>query len=197
MQGLSPRPEGELRVHAVDPGDARVGDELDGAVARHELAQPLECPELDVDAARSEHDVVGVVGARIGDRVVERPPFLVEAAELRLVAGERTVAAACPLPGGLDLDVEEDGEGGVPQGRSHLGDRHRAAAEREHRGLVHVQPRDRVERFANTKLGLSPLREQLGDRTALVPFQLLVEVDEGAAEPGGEPRGRASSCRRP
>ena len=74
---------------------------------------------------------------------------------------------------------------GVPQGRSHL-DRHGAAAEREHCGLVHVQPRDRVERFADAKLAFPPFGEQLGDRTALVPFQLFVEVDEGAAEPGGD-----------
>ena len=62
-----PPAERELRVHAVDAGDVRVGDERDRALARDELAEELERADADVDAGGGEHDVVGVVGGRVGD----------------------------------------------------------------------------------------------------------------------------------
>ena len=40
------------------PGDVRVRDERDCALAGHELAQLLERPEGDVDAGRGQDDVV-------------------------------------------------------------------------------------------------------------------------------------------
>src|SRR6185436_7193916 len=33
--------EGELNLHAVDPGDARIADDLDRPLAGNELAEPL------------------------------------------------------------------------------------------------------------------------------------------------------------
>ena len=49
------------------PGDVRVGDERDGAVAGHELAEPVERAGPDVDARGGEDDAVGVVRDRVGD----------------------------------------------------------------------------------------------------------------------------------
>ena len=62
-----PRAERELRVHAVDAGDVRVGDERDRAVAGDELAEPLQRAALDVDAGGGEDDVVDVVRDDVGD----------------------------------------------------------------------------------------------------------------------------------
>ena len=67
-----PPAERELRVHPVDAGDLRVADERHRAVARHELAEALERADADVDAAGGEHDVVGVLGGRGGDLLVDR-----------------------------------------------------------------------------------------------------------------------------
>ena len=44
------RAERDLRPDAVDPGDVRVGDELDRPVAGNELAELVDRAELDVDA---------------------------------------------------------------------------------------------------------------------------------------------------
>ena len=75
-----PRAERELRVHAVDAGDVRIADEVGGAVARHELAEPAQRAALDVDAGGGEDDVVRVARRCVGDFVVERLPFSVELA---------------------------------------------------------------------------------------------------------------------
>ena len=66
------RAERELRVHAVDAGDVRVGDERDRPVAGNELAEPLQRAALDVHAGGGEHDVVDVPGDDVGDLGVQR-----------------------------------------------------------------------------------------------------------------------------
>ncbi len=93
-----PRAERELRVHAVDAGDVRIGDERDRAVAGDELAEPPQRAALDVDAGRGEDDVVGVPGDDVGDLRVERPALLVEPLELLAVPRERAIAPAHALP---------------------------------------------------------------------------------------------------
>ena len=57
---LARRAERELGVHAVDPGDPRVADELDRPVAGDELAELLEAPGLDMDAAGGENCAVEI-----------------------------------------------------------------------------------------------------------------------------------------
>ena len=88
--------EGELRVHAVDAADVRVGDEGDLRVTRNELAEAAKRAALDPDPGGGEHDVVGVAYDGVRRRRVQGTPLVVEAAELRLVLRERAVAAANP-----------------------------------------------------------------------------------------------------
>ena len=90
------RPERELRPDAVDPGDVRVGDERDRAVARDELAEHVERVELDVDARGGEHDAVHVERRGVGDVVVDGLPLAMEGVEGVGVARERPVGAARP-----------------------------------------------------------------------------------------------------
>ena len=66
-----PIAERELRSDAVDPGHVRVGDDLDGAGAGHELLEQLEGADPDIDPGSGEHDPVGVVGMGIGDLFVD------------------------------------------------------------------------------------------------------------------------------
>ena len=107
------RSERELDVHAVDPGDARVADDLDRPLAGNELAEPLERAELDVDAARGEHGAVDVARSRIRGVVVERLPLLVQRPERSLVLRQRPVAAADAAPRLLGVDLDEDGDGAI------------------------------------------------------------------------------------
>ena len=50
-----PRAERELRVHSVDSGDVRVGDERDLAAIGHELAEATKRASLDVHACGCEN----------------------------------------------------------------------------------------------------------------------------------------------
>jgi hypothetical protein len=79
--------ERELRIRAVDAGDARIADERDPALAGHQGTKFLERAKGDVYATRCEHDVVGVASARVRRLEVERVAALVELVEGRLVDG--------------------------------------------------------------------------------------------------------------
>ena len=110
-----PRPERDLGSRAVDPGDARVGDERDGRLTRDERGEALERSSLDVDAGRGQDRVVGVTRTRVRDLAVEGRPLLVQATEVALVLRERTAGAPDALPGRVDVHVDEDGHGALPQ----------------------------------------------------------------------------------
>ena len=158
--------ERELRVHAVDAGDVRIGDERDRAVAGDELAEPLERAALDVDACGGENDVVDVVRNDVGDLCVERAPLGEQPPELRLVLRERAVASPHALPARVDVDVEPDRQR-VPERIADRRRRHRAAAEREHdRPLL-----DRAKRR------LAAFLEDLGNRLAGSRLDEVVRVD--------------------
>ena len=107
--------ERELNVHAVDPGDARVADDLDRPLAGNELAEPLERAELDVDPARGEHSALDIAGTCICGVVVERLTLLVQRPEGSLVLRQRAVAAADAAPRLLGVDLDEDGHGAISQ----------------------------------------------------------------------------------
>ena len=179
-----PRAERELGVHAVDPGDARVADQLDRAVARHELAKPLECAGLDVNAARGEDGPEEVAGARVRGVVVERPPLLVERPERRLVLRERPVAAGDPAPRLLGFDLDEDRQSALPQRRADLVGPDRAAAQRDHGGSARGQRVEHVLGLAQAECRFAARLEDPRDR--LFALDLTVDVDELPPELLGE-----------
>ncbi len=179
-----PRAERELGVHAVDPGDARVADQLDRAVARDELAEPLERAGLDVDAARGEHGAVEVPGARVRGVVVERPPLLVERPERCLVLRERPVAAGDTAPRLLGVDLDEDRQRALPQRRADLVGPDRTAAQRDHGGRARGQGVAHVLRLAQAECRLAAGLEDPRDR--LLALDLGVDVDERPPELRGE-----------
>src|SRR3989440_7712405 len=161
-----PRPERELRVHAVDAGDVRIRDQRDRAVAGDELAELLQRAALDVDAGGGQRAVVQIACAHVGALRVERAPFLVQAAERRLVLREWPVASAHALPARVDVDVEPHGER-VVEGVAHRRPRDCASAEREHDRLLLV----RAER------GFAVVAEDVGDRLAGGRLDQVVRVD--------------------
>ena len=84
--------ERELRRDAVDPGHVAVGDDLDRHRPRDELLEQIDCPGPDVDPGGGEHDPVGIVGASVGDVLVEREPLAVERVERVLLDRQRAAA---------------------------------------------------------------------------------------------------------
>src|SRR5579864_1426979 len=166
-----PLAERELRVHAVDACDVPVGDESDRAVAGDERAEPRQRATLDVDAARDEDDVVDVVRDDVGDLCVQAPPLLVQPAELRLVLGQRSVAAADALPARVDVDVEPHGER-VAQRVPHRRRGDGPSAEREHDRLLLV-PAER---------GLAVVLEDGCDRLSGRLLDEIVRVHHGQAD---------------
>ena len=179
-----PRSERELGVHAVDPGDARVADQLDRAVAPDQLAESLERSRLDVDAAGDEHAAVEVPDAGVGGVVVERPPLVVERPECGLVLRERPVAAANPPPRLLRLDLDEHRQRALPQRLPDLVGPDRTAAERDHGGRARREGVARVLRLAQPECRLAAGLEDPRDR--LLALDLGVDVDERPPELRGE-----------
>ena len=76
------------------PETCGVGDELDGTVPGHEVAELVDRAGLDVDACGREQDAVDVARARVGDLLVEGLPLPVQRVEVVLGPGERPVR--CP-----------------------------------------------------------------------------------------------------
>ena len=176
--------ERELRRDAVDPGHVRVGDDLDGAGAGHELLEQLEGADPDIDPGSGEHDPVGVVGMGVGDLFVDRQPREVERVERLLVDRERPPALARALPRGVRVDLE--------QHRERAPERAQAASSAETTapppraitagsGASSAADGDRL--LGDPEPGFPVPREQLLDRRARPALDLLVEVDEGPAEP--------------
>jgi hypothetical protein len=107
----------------------RIGDERHSPLTGDELAEPLQGALLDVDSGSGEHDVVGIPRNGVGDFRIDRPSLLVEALELLVAPGERTVAPLHALPGNVDVDVDPDHRRVLLQQRTHLRRRDRTAAE--------------------------------------------------------------------
>src|SRR5581483_4466960 len=168
------RAERELRVHAVDAGDVRVGDECNWPVARQELAELPERATLDMHARGGEDDVVDVARDDVGDFRVQRTPLLVQPAERRFVLRERAVASAHALPARVDVDVEPHRQR-VVQGVAHARRRHGAPSEREHDCI----------RLALAERTLAVVAEDLGDRLARRLLDELVRVDDRQADGAG------------
>ena len=179
-----PGPERELSVHAVDPGHARVADQLDRAVAGDKLAESLERARLDLDAARDEHGAVEVTDARVGGVVVERPSLLVERPEGRFVLRERPVAASHAPPRLLGLDLYEHRQRPLAQRFADLVGPDRTAAQRDHGRLARGERVARVLRLSQPEGRLAAGLED--PRDGLVALDLRVDVDERPPELRGE-----------
>ena len=190
------RSERELGVHAVDPGDPRVADQLDRAVAGDELAQPLEGARLDVDAAGGEDGPVDILGARIRGIVVERPPLLVERPERCLVLPERPVAAGDAAPCLLGVDLDENRQGALPQAPSGSCSVPTAPPPSAiTAGALEARASQRVLRLAQPECHFAAGLEDPSDR--LFALDLCVDVDERPPELRRRARRRASTCPRP
>ncbi len=194
MEGDVPGAEADLGADPVDARDVGVGDELDGTVAGHEVAELVDRPRLDVDARGREQDAVDVARPRVGDLLVERLPLPVQRVELVLGPGERPVGARDALPGGLGVDVEEDGEGARGEERPGSLGEHGAAAECQYDRLAARQHVVRDLLLERAEACLATRREQLRDRSARALLDLLVEIEERPPDPcRPPPRPRASS----
>src|SRR5207253_666000 len=124
---------------------------------------------------------IGVVGHRVGDLAVERPPCLVEALKLLLVTCERAAGPARTAPGEIDVDLAEDDEvvGDPP---ACLLARHGPAPQRDHGGVGGGQRHPHGVLLDPPELVLAALGEELGDRLAGAFFDRGVEVEERAVE---------------
>ena len=191
--------ETELRRDSVDPGDVRVGDDLDRPVPRYELVEKIERPDADVDPGRGQHDAVRVARARIRSVLVDREPRAVERVERVLVDRERPPTLARPRPGGCGVDVEQHREGTPLQDRARRLGQHRAAPEGDHGGLGAFDHGCCDPLLDHPEPGLAVAREELLDRGAGLPLDLVIEVDEGAAEAAGDllPEGRLARAHEP
>src|SRR4051812_6869732 len=119
---------------------------------------------------------------RVGDLVVETASPLVERVELRLVLCKRAIAATASLPGGLGVDLEEDGERAVAQlvlDRRRL---HGPAAEGDHSRIRQAEGCDRVTLFLQAELGFSAALKEIGNRRAQILLEVPVEIDERTPE---------------
>ena len=140
--------ERELGRDAVNAGDVRVGDDLDCAVARHELLEQVDRTDPNVDRSGGEDDPVRVVGVRmrVRDLLVDREPVAEERVERFVVDRQRAPTLPGPLPGGLRVDLEQHGECAPREQLPRVGGEDGAAAERDHRGLRPVEYRTRQPR---------------------------------------------------
>ena len=137
----------------------------------------FERAEADVDACGGQDDVVQRARDRVRRLAVERQALLVERAKAALVLRQRPSPAAHALPGGVGLDLDENGQGVLAERLADLRARHRPTAQRN--DLWRAVP-ERLERgllLAYPELGLAPLREDLRDRR-----------DESDAEPQHQDR---------
>jgi hypothetical protein len=191
-----PGAQRELRVRAVDAGHPRVGDESELAFARHEHAEVLERADSDADAAGREDDVVGIACARVGRLAVERVALREQLAKAGLVLREGPVAAAGAAPGILDVDVQVDGDGSLPEQPTGRVARHRAAAERDYGRPVPPQGSAHGFGLEHAEGGLASLAEDLRHRPARLPLDLAVEVDELTLKAAGDlpPDGRLAGA---
>ena len=178
MRRLQPRAERLLRACAVDAHHVRVGHERGRPVAWHELAQPVEPAPLPGDARSRERRRIGVVGHRVGDLAVERPPCLVEALKLLLVTCERAVGPERTAPGEIDVDLAEDDEvvGDPP---ACLLARHGPAPQRDHGGVGGGQRHPHGVLLDPPELLLAALGEELRDRLPGTFLDRGVEIEKG------------------
>ncbi len=146
----------------------------DGGRARRVRDSPEADPE------RREQHAVGVLGDAVGRFCVRLLPRLVELPEIVLPLRQRAARPAHALPGGLDADVEVDGERVGAQALAVERRQDGASAERDHR-------RGAGERLCEhalldpPELGL-PALEELRNR-AVPPLDHPVEVDERPRRP--------------
>ena len=129
--------------------------------------------------------------------LVDREPRAVERVERLLVDRERPPTLARPRPGGRGVDVEQHREGTPLQDRARRLGQHRAAAESDHGGLGAFEDGCCNPLLDHPEPGLAVAREELLDRGAGLPLDLVIEIDEGAAEATGDLLARGSSCPRP
>jgi hypothetical protein len=176
----------ELGVHAVDPRDVRVGDEYDLAVAGNELAELLQRPDADVDGSGGECDAFEIGRDRVGGLAVEGLTFLIQRAEQPLLLGERPVEPANAFPGRRRLHLDVHRECLLAKGTADSRARHGSAAESDDRRPTLAQRLQRRLLLENPELDLAALREDLRDRPTYIAFDHPVEVDELAAESGGD-----------
>jgi hypothetical protein len=180
----------------VNARHARLGHQRSRVVSRHEPAELLERAGRDVHRSAREHDVVGIPRGRVGGRAVHGQALLVELAERRQVAGQRTRRARDPLPSLCHVDLEEYGDRVVPQRLPDALRPERAAAERDHRGPRVLQRLDRDVLLRLAEPLLPALLEDLGDGLAALPLELRVDVDERPADALGNlgPHGRLAGA---
>ena len=181
MARAGTRAERELHVHPVDPRHARVADDLDRSRPGDELAELLERARLDVDAAGGQHDAVDVVGARVGDLVVDRATLLVELPKRRFVLGERPFRPAHPLPGSVDRGIEQHRHRALAEQRSRGRREHRTAAQRDHDRLRRLEHPGGEALLGLAKRAFAAL-EELRDRRARLPLDLDVEIQEAPSQ---------------
>ena len=164
-------------VRRVDPVQLR-----DALVHDHCVSSRLPVWR-EPDSRRGEDDVVAVGPARVRDGLVQRAPSLVPLAELALVAGERTLASADAEPGSVHVDVEQEDERvELLEERPRLD---RAPADGDHGRLACAAGFSHERCLDVTERRLSLALEELPDRSVRA-LDLLVDVDEPAAEPRGD-----------
>ena len=122
----------------------------------------------------------------VGGLLVDRQPREVERVERLLVDRERPPPFARPPPGELRVDLEQHRERPARQGLPRHGGQDGAAAEGDHRGLGGVEHGCGDRLLDRPEPGLAVAREQLLDRGARLPLDLVVEVDEAAVQPAGD-----------
>ena len=164
MRRGEPAAELGLDGGAVDAGDMRVGDERDRPVAGDELTERLDRAESDVDPGRSEDGVVDVPGGGVGDLSIDRQPLVVEGPERSLLLGERSAAAAHPLPRRAGVDLDMDRQRVLAQRGADRGARDGAAAECDHGRLAAAQLVDRRRLLEHAELRLPPPRGLINSR---------------------------------
>jgi hypothetical protein len=147
----------------VDARHLRIGDERHSTLSRDELSEPLQKAALDTNARGDEDNVVEIASDEVCDLRVQGPPFLVEAREVLVTAGERTIGALDALPGHVYVDVEPDDERVLLQQSPNLGRRDGAAAEIDDQRLGPLEDLAGNLRFSPAKGGLPLVEELDGD----------------------------------
>jgi hypothetical protein len=138
---------------------------------------------MDVDTAGGENHVIGVARDRICSLLVGGETLFVEPAERAFVTRQRAVAAACPAPGLVCVDLDLHGGRAFAQETARLLGAERTAAERDHLRFARGQRFDCGLLLDLPERGLAPGFEDDGYRVAGPSLDLAVEVDERPAGP--------------
>ncbi len=186
MGGRNAVAESGAHALAVQAFDCGVDDEL-YVRAGNELVQLGRGARADVDAGGGENRAVEVASTAVGDLVVERASLLEQRVEALAILRQRAAAAGHSPPRLVRGRLQQQRERVLGERGPRLSGRESSASELDDGGWPAREEICGSALLEHAELRFAALLEQLGDRLARGALDDVVDRDERAPEPRGEP----------